>query len=70
MPLRLCEATNVLTVLLFCDDDTLSIVDAVIKAKVVRQLSMLLSKPCCHRSEEVRVLAREKDNRVNEKAHH
>ena len=50
---------------------SLSIVNAVIKAKIVHQSSMLLSTECCHRREEERVLARErKDDGVNEKAHH
>ena len=50
---------------------SLSIVNAVIKAKIVRWSSMLLSIENCLRSEEGRVLARKrKDNGVNEKAHH
>ena len=50
---------------------SLSIVDAVIKAKIVHQSSMLLSTEHCHQSEEGRVLARERKNDgVNEKTHH
>ena len=50
---------------------SLSIVNAVIKAKIVRRSSMLLSTECCHWSEEGRILARErKDDGVDEKAHH
>ena len=50
---------------------SLSIVNAVIKAKIVHRSSMLLSTEHCHRSEEERVLARErKDDGVNKKAPH
>ena len=49
---------------------SLSIVNG-IEAKIVRRSSMLLLNECCHRSEEGRVLARErKDDGVNEKTHH
>ena len=52
------------------ESSSLSIVN-VIKAKIVRRSSMLLSNERCHQSEEGRVLANErKDNGINEKAHH
>ena len=50
---------------------SLSIVNAVIKAKIVHRSSMLLSTERCHRSKEGRVLVRERKNDgVNKKTHH
>ena len=50
---------------------SLSIVNAVIKAKIVHRSLMLLLTESCLQSEEGRVLARKrKDDGVNEKVHH
>ena len=49
---------------------TLSIINTIIKAKVVHQLSMLLlTEQCCHQSNEVRVLAREEKPKVSTRKH-